>query len=177
MFTNGRARTAGVLLLLLTFAGCDRILPHRSRALPTAAEADSVFAAHGIQGEVSLAGNVVELRVAQAPDQLRRGGALWARVGPYIYLFSPATTDLFEAYPGLAGVRTRTHVEDQEVARALLLRDTMRAGEWVQANNVLAHALREGTTRPSTLEELVRWGERYASFVYNPQFVPADSSR
>ena len=164
-----------VLLLPLLLVGCDRLLP-RARTVPTAAQADSVFRANGIDADVTVAGNVVEVSAAQPESQLRQGGTLWAKVGPYIYLFSPATSQLFDDYPGLAAVRSRTHVGKQEVATALLLRDTMRAGEWRQVTGLLAQALREGTSRPSRLEQLVRWGERFTSYRYNPAFAAEDSS-
>jgi len=164
-----------LVLPILSLVGCDRLLP-RAVTVPTAAQADSVFRAHGIEATVTVSGNVVELDAAQPAIQLERGGALWARVGPYIYLFSPATSQLFDNYPGLAAVRTRTHVGRREVATAQLVRDTMRAGEWRQATGILAQALKEGTYRPSRLEELVRWGERFTTYHYNPAFVPEDSA-
>lgn len=169
------ARLPAALLLIALLAGCDRLWPDRHPDLPTAAAADSLFRAHGVSAEVKVSGNVVEVSARQSAEQLRRGGALWAKVGPYIYLFSPATSALFEEYPAVAAVRTRTLVRDREVASALLTRDTMRAGEWGEVTVVLARALREGTSRPSRLEELVRWGERFTTYRYDPEFAPVDS--
>ena len=170
-----RCTLASLFLLPVMVAGCDRLLP-RASTVPTAAQADSVFRAHGIDAVISVSGNVVEVSASQPGDQLRRGGALWAKVGPYIYLFSPATSDLFEDYPGLAAVRARTHLQQREIARALLVRDTMRAGEWGQVTSLLVQALREGTVKPSRLEDLVRWGERFTTYRYDPAYVPRDSA-
>lgn len=167
-------RAALLPLLLLPVLACERLLPRPAQTVPTAVQADSIFQSHGIHGAVAVRGNVVELSVQQQREQLRRGGQLWAMVGPYIYLFSPATPELFEQYPGLAAVRTRTLVGTEEVARVQVVRDTVRAGEWKQAQALLAQALREGTARPSRLEALVRFGERYATYEYNPAFVPVD---
>lgn len=164
-------------LLLTTAAACDRILPERIEyTLPSAAEADSIFRRNGIHGAIRISGNVVEVTAAQPEEQLRRGGALWARVGPYIYVFSPAAQQIFAEFPGVAGVRARTVLGDTEIASALLVRDTLREGEWPRARAALAAALAEGTQRPSRLEELVRWGEQYTQYQYNERYVP-DAAR
>lgn len=171
-------RVLTALLLITPTAACDRVLPGRiDMTVPTAAQADSIFQAHGIHGSVAISGNVVEVSTSQARDQLQRGGELWARVGPFIYLFSPATTELFGAYPGLAAVRARTLLGDAEVARAQLVRDTMRGGDWRQARLLLAQALREGTARPSRLEALVHFGERFTTYDYSPAWVRPDDER
>ena len=171
-------RVLAALLLVAPLAACDRLLPGRvDMTVPTAAEADSIFQAHGIHGTVAISGNVVEVSATQARDQLQRGGALWARVGPFIYVFSPATAELFTAYPGVAAVRARTLLDDEEVARVQLVRDTLRGGDWQQARRLLAQALREGTARPSRLEALVRFGERFTTYDYNPAWVPPDDER
>lgn len=164
---------AGLLLLLAALAACDRVVPRRLEyTLPTAAQADSVLRSHGIHAAVRISGNVVELTAAQPADQLRRGGALWARVGPYIYVFSPAVQQIFADFPGVAGVRARTVLEETEIASALLVRDTLREGQWPEARALLAAALSEGTTRPTRLEDLVRWGEQHTQFHYHERYVP-----
>lgn len=163
------------LLLMTPVLACDKLLPGRvDMTVPTAAQADSIFQAHGIHGSVVISGNVVELSTRQQREQLQRGGELWARVGPFIYVFSPATITLFEKYPGVAAVRARTLVQDDEVARVQLTRDTLRGGDWRQARLLLAQALREGTERPSRLEELVRFGERFTTYEYSPAYVRPD---
>jgi hypothetical protein len=129
--TNGRTygahpADAGAAPGPAAAAGCDRIMPQRPDL--SAAELDrveQVYAQHGLRAEFRYSGNVLELVVQQPPDQLRRGGPLWARVGPYIYLFSPGTRQLFADHPGLAGVRAITMAGDTEVARALLEREAL----------------------------------------------------
>ena len=122
--------------------------------------------------DIELNGNVAEIRVYQPSDQLRRGGDLWAKVGPYIYLFSEGTRDLFDAYGGLAGVRVITRAPGgREVARALLARDELNDIGWRRALNIAGHARLEGTRRVTRIEELVRWGEDHTTFEYHPDYV------
>src|SRR5690554_4862427 len=102
-------RRGSAALLLCVLTACDRILPDREDpSLPAVEETAQLYERHGIDGEASLSGNVVELRVTQDAAQLRRGGSLWARVGPYIYLFAPATKELFDTWGGVAAVRVIT---------------------------------------------------------------------
>lgn len=168
------ATCRGLLLLgvITAVAACDRIIPQRTDlTLPDPEQVQAVYAAHGLTAEFRYSGNVLELVVQQPADQLRRGGALWARVGPYIYLLSPGTRALFDDYPGIAGVRAITMVGDTEVARALLPRDTLTEIGWRRALNVLGHALEEGTTRPVTMDRLVQFGEQHTHYEYNPDYV------
>jgi hypothetical protein len=122
--------------------------------------------------DVRYSGNVVELVVQQERAQLQRGGQLWARVGPYIYVFSPATRELFETYEGLAGVRAITQADGQEVARVLLLADALNEITWRRARSLLGEALDQGTARPVTMDRLVQFGEQHTTFEYNPAYVP-----
>ncbi|CAN5624599.1 hypothetical protein BH23GEM9_BH23GEM9_27110 [soil metagenome] len=162
-----------LLLLLLTVVGCDRILPQRADlSLPELKQVAQVYAQRGQTAEFRYSGNVLEMVVQQPPDQLRRGGQLWARVGPYIYLFSPGTQELFESHAGLAGVRAITMVGDREVARALLVRGALNEFSWRRSLELLSEALGEGTARPSTMDRLVQFGEQHTQFEYNPAFVP-----
>jgi hypothetical protein len=116
---------------------------------------------------------VVVLRVEQPIAQLRRGGSLWAQVGPYIYLLSPGTRGLLETFPGVAAVRVITYTnQEDEVARAMLVRDTMSDYQWRRSLHLLGLALKEGTAAPSRLTDLVRWGEQYTEFNYSPTYVP-----
>jgi hypothetical protein len=118
-----------------------------------------------------VAGNVAEITIAQSPQQLRRGGRIWAQVGPYIYLFSEPTVSLFRDYGGLAGVRVVTVVGNTEVARALLPRTALNDLTWRRALNVAGRARLEGTERVSLLEDLTRFGEDHTEFEYNPRYT------
>jgi len=159
------------LAIAVLASGCDHL--RREPPVPTAEQAAAFYEnASGLIG-VEVSGNVVEVRIRQPASQLRRGGSLWARVGPYIYLFTPGTRDLFEAYGGVAAVRVITLAPgDVEVARATLKRDALSDILWRRSLNLLGHALEEGTRRPSRLEDLVQWGERYTEYRYNPTYVP-----
>lgn len=139
-------------------------------SLPTAEE---VAAAYQVQGDLSveMSGNVAQISIVQSDRQLRRGGALWAKVGPYIYLFSAETRALFDAYGGLAGVRVVTTSGRREVARALLTRDALNDTTWRRSINISGIARRDGTARPAALDELVRWGEDHTEFEYNSRYV------
>ncbi len=140
--------------------------------VPTAEEVEAHYDYSGTLS-VEIRGNVAEITVTQPTDQLRRGGTLWAKVGPYVLLFSEETRDLFEEFGGLAGVRVVTTTSGgREVARALLARDTLNELTWRRALNIAGRARKEGTRRPSLLEELVRWGEDHAEFEYDPRYVP-----
>jgi hypothetical protein len=122
---------------------------------------------------VEIDGNVAEITVQQPEDQLRRGGPLWAKVGPYIFLFSEGTRDLFEDYPALAGVQVITRAPNRaEVARALLERDKLNRIGWRRAINIAGRARVEGTRRVRAIEELVLWGEEQSTFRYAPAYVP-----
>jgi hypothetical protein len=162
-----------ILVMVLLSAGCDRLLQQRpDLTLPDSSEAAAIFAAHGIQADFRYSGNVLELVVEQPSDQLRRGGPLWARVGPYIYVFSPGTRQLFERYPGVAAVRAITMTGQTEVARAMLVRDTMNEYDWRRARAAVAQALESGTARPGLMDRLVQFGEQHTQYEYNPRFVP-----
>lgn len=140
--------------------------------VPTAEEVESYFAYSG-QLSAEMSGNVAVITVSQDSRQLRRGGVLWAKVGPYVVLFSQETKQLFEDYSGLAAVRVVTKAPgDRTVAEALLARDTLNDLTWRRALNVAGHARTGGTERPSLLDELVRWGEDHTEFEYNPRYVP-----
>lgn len=131
-----------------------------------------LYAAHaGVLG-LEMNGNVVELRVQQPFQQIQRGGSLWARVGPYVYLFTPATRQAFQTFPGVAAVRVMTVLPNgEEVARATLSRDRLSDVRWRRSLNILGRALREGQQSPRRLEELTEWGEDHTDFRYNPDYV------
>ncbi len=155
------------VLLLPLLVGCP---PREAEpVLPTAEEAAARYGAE-VAGEVR--GNLVEIRVPMADHFLRRGGVLWARGGPYFYLFSSATRDLFAEYPDLAAVRVVIHTETgEEIARAELHRHAFTPSQWRQALGLSAIAQRDGTESPRRIEELIHWGEDNTEFQYNPEFT------
>ena len=138
--------------------------------LPTA---DEIEAAYLYSGTLSaeIHGNVAVVTIVQPSRHLRRGGRLWAKVGPYVLIFSKETETLFRDYPGLAGVRAITISSDgPEIARALLARDELSDIKWRRALNISGLARRDGTGRPTLLEDLVEWGEDHTEFEYNPKY-------
>lgn len=138
--------------------------------MPSAEEVEALYTSTS-RLSVEMSGNVAEVTVVQDAQQLRRGGSLWARVGPYIYLFSDATRDAFVQYNGLAAVRVITVAPGgTEVARATLLRGTLNELTWRRALNISGLARRDGTEQLTLLEDLVRWGEDRSEFEYNPRY-------
>ena len=163
---NHRAILA--MSLILAPLGCEEV----DLSLPSDSEAGAYYASSS-DLTVRVSGNIVEVMVDQPIRQVRRGGSLWAKVGPYIYLFSDQTETLLRTYPGLSGVRviTRTGSNNVEVARAFLHRDSLNELTWRRARNIAGKARMEGTRRPSLLEELVEWGQDHTEFGYNEEFV------
>ena len=155
-------------LLALSAGACQE--PDLS--LPTTSEAQAYFA-DTQRVTVEVGGNVAVVTVEQPFQQLRRGGTLWAKVGPYIYLFSGATEQLFQDFDGLAAVRvtTRTGSLKERVATALLARDGLNDLTWRRARNIAGRARLEGTAQPSLLEDLVIWGEDHTEFEYSARWV------
>jgi hypothetical protein len=139
-------------------------------SVPSSSEVEAAYIYNG-DLSATMKGNVAEITIVQAARQLRRGGTLWAKVGPYVLLFSEETEGLFRDFPGLAGIRVVTVSSDgPEVARALLSRDSLNDITWRRAIYIAALARRDGTRRPTLLEELVEWGEDHTVFTYNPRF-------
>jgi hypothetical protein len=139
--------------------------------IPSESAVEEVFQYDGSLS-ASINGNVVEVTITQPERQLRRGGTLWAKVGPYVLLFSEESEALFRDYPGLAGIRVITTVPGGvEVARALLPRDGLNDLTWRRALNISGLARRDGTRRPTLLENLVRWGEDHTEYTYNPRYI------
>lgn len=165
-------RSATFVLLCLLMPACDRILPQREADMPPVDSVSAIYTRNGQTGEVTLDGRVVEFRARQDPTQLQRGGTLWARVGPYIYLFTPATREVFDTYEGVSAVRVVTTANGREVARATLARGELSDVLWRRSLNILGRALAEGTQKPRILEELVEWGEDHTEYRYDPAFVP-----
>ncbi len=154
--------------LILAPLACEEV----DLALPSESEAEAHYA-NSSDLSVRLSGNVVEVTVDQPLRQVRRGGSLWAKVGPYIYLFTDETESLLREYPGVSGVRviTRTGRSNAEVARAFLHRDSLNELTWRRARNIAGKARTEGTRRPALLEELVDWGQAHTEFGYSQDFV------
>lgn len=142
-------------------------------AVPTAAEVESHYSSvTDLTAEIR--GNVAAITVVQSANQLRRGGSLWARVGPYIYLFTEETYELFEAYPGLAAVRVSTQTAGGvPVANAMLARDELSGVLWRRSLNIAGQARRDGTASPARLEDLIDWGEEHTEFEYSPRYNPS----
>lgn len=162
-----RLVAAGVLALAL--GGCKQ----KPRPVPTAAEVRSYYDYKG-RMKVDMNGNVAEITVDQPVDQLRKGGTIWAKVGPYIFLFTNDTEKLFQDYTGLAGVRVITKLTPgrHEIARAMLPRDTLSDITWKRSLHIAALARKEGTDDPARMADLIQWGEDHTRFKYNPRYVP-----
>ncbi len=156
------------LVLALATAGCAKA---PELALPTSEEIESHYSSDtALEAEIN--GNVAEISVQQAAGQLRRGGTLWAKVGPYIYLFSKETRQLFEDYPGLAAVRVITRTASgAEISNALLARDELSDILWRRSLNISGLARRDGTEHPGLLEDLIRWGEEHTEHEYNRRYT------
>lgn len=165
--SRGRGIPTLGLLLIGLLPGCEA----RDLTVPTAGDVEDAFTYEGALS-VSMKGNVAEVTVSQPEQHLRRGGSLWAKVGPYIILFSEESENLFRSYPGLAAIRVVTTTSGgAEVGRALLPRDTLNDLTWRRALNIAGQARRDGTRRPTLLENLVRWGEDHTEFEYNPRYT------
>lgn len=136
-------------------------------------DADAVEAYYDYGGslEAEIVGNVAVVSVTQSAQQIRRGGKLWAKVGPYIFLFSDETQRLFADHSGLAAVRVVTRVGDSEVANAILSREELSDVLWRRALNISGRARRDGTSQMTLLEDLVAWGEDHTEFQYNERFT------
>ncbi|MFQ5747162.1 MAG: hypothetical protein ACE5HF_08095 [Gemmatimonadota bacterium] len=163
---RGTAVALALALALGAAGGC------REKAALTLPRPDDLEGLYGSGAEVTLNGNVVDVHVVQDARQLRRGGNLWAKVGPYIYLFSPQTRDLFAGYTGVGGVRVRTFdPQGRLVAEALLERGALNGFTWNKALNLVGKARLEGSRRPGYMENLVRYGEDLAEHEYSPRYV------
>lgn len=161
---KGRARR---LSILLAAAICTPGCTVEESRLPTAEELSGLY---GGDAELHMNGNVVDVQVSQDPAQIRHGGTLWAKVGPYIFLFSPQTQEVFERFPAVAAVRVKTFADRVQLAEAMLRRDELNSVTWREANRRVAKARLEGTRSPGHLEALVRYGEDHTEFEYAPRF-------
>lgn len=163
-------RTRSGALALTAAAALAGCVQPSELSLPSPDEVEGYYEYDaGLSAEVK--GNVATITVVQDAQQIRRGGSLWAKVGPYVFLFTEETQALFTDHPGLAGVRVVTRVGDADVASALLARDELSDVLWRRGLNIAGRARRDGSTRVTLLEELVRWGESHTEFEYNSRFV------
>lgn len=162
-------RTIALVIAIASAAGgCEA----PDLTLPSEGEVAAYYAT-AAGANVTLNGNVVEVRVPQSQRDVRRGGSLWAKVGPYIYLFTDDTQSLVHDFSGVAGVRVITHTDggQVELARAFLHRDALTDILWRRSLNIAGRARRDGTTRPSLMEALVIWGEDHTDYRYNPRYA------
>ena len=155
--------------LILGALGCEEEV---NLALPSASEVEAHYASSS-DLSVRVTGNIVEISVAQSQRQVIRGGSLWVKVGPYIYLFTEETETLLQEFPALSGVRviTETGRNSAEVARAFLHREELNEITWRRAKNIAGKARTDGTRRPVLLEDLVQWGQEHTEFEYSEEFV------
>ena len=167
--TNMNAGTHRVVLAAVVLA-CGGCQEPADLAVPSASEVTEYYTYDGrLSAEVT--GNVATVSVSQDPQLLRRGGSLWAKLGPYVFVFSDETHQLFLDYPGLAGVRVVTTVGGAQVASALLARGTLSDVLWRRSLNIAGKARRDGTERVTLLQDLVRWGEDRTEYEYNPRYT------
>lgn len=169
-FRRGGRAVLATLILLAVAAACD---PGGApdHPVPSASEIEPLYQyAGGL--EVEISGNVAQITVRFDPAEFERGGNLWAKAFPFIFLYSPATRDAFQEHPGLGGVRViGQHPNGDIVAQALLSRGVLNEITWRRAINIAGRARQEGTTRPALMQELVRWGEDHSEFEYNPRYI------
>lgn len=160
-------RVAAVLVAALAASACSAA---GGRALPSE---EDVLSYYTTEREVraEIVGNVAVLSVAQDAQQLRRGGNLWAKVGPYVFLFSEETKQLLEDYEGLGGVRVTTTVGRAEVASALLAHAELNDVLWARSLNIAGKARLGGTNRMTLVEDLVDWGEAHTEYTYNETYT------
>lgn len=160
--------TAVALAAALPLSGCG---DPKEVAVPDATAVESYYTIP-VRAEFGMNGNVAEVEVWQSADHLRRGGALWAKMGPYFYLFTDATRDLFEDYDGLAAVRVITRAPGGiEVARATLHRDRLNDLTWKRALNVAGNARLHGGDKLGLLQNLVSFGEDHTEYRYNADYT------
>lgn len=168
---SSRTSLPSTLVLLLVTLGAAACVEKRVPLAPTADQVESYYSIPA-RFEISMNGNVAEIDVWQPWDQLERGGTLWAKLGPYIYLFTPATRDLMVDFDGLAAVRVTTRSPSGErIARATLARDTLNALTWKRALNVAGKARQGGGRKVGLLSDLVEYGEDHTRYEYNPRFI------
>ena len=165
---NGVLWAAPVLALALLPA-CE--MEEEQHPVPAAQEVEALYQYTG-ELSVEMSGNVAVVDVSIDPVQYERGGDLWAKAFPYIFVFSGGTRDAFDQHPGLGGVRVRArHPNGDIMSQALLSREVLTQLTWNRALRVATAAQREGTERPAAMRDLVDWGEDHTEFEYNPDYI------
>lgn len=168
------ARAAAAFALLASTALLGACIERPELTIPTAEQVASYYSS-ATELSAEIRGNLASITVVQSATQLRRGGSLWAKVGPYVYLFSDETRQLFEDFPGLAAVRVSTRTAGGvAVASATLTRDELPDILWRRSLNIAGQARRDGTARPALLEDLIRWGEEHTEHEYSQRYNPTD---
>jgi hypothetical protein len=157
------------LLALTLLAACE--LEEEELPVPSAAEVQAYYEWEG-ELSVEISGNVAQVTVVFDPQEYQRGGDLWAKAFPYIFVFSPGTRTALQEHRGLGGVRViARHPNGDTVAQALLSREALTEVTWQRAVNIAGRARQEGTERPARMQDLVEWGEDYTDFEYNPSYI------
>jgi hypothetical protein len=157
--------------LLASLPGCDALSRPEAHAAPSAERIRALFEYEG-ELAVEMSGNVAQVTVVVDPVTYARGGHLWARAVPFLFLFSPAAREAFEENPGLGGLRVITrHPNGDWMARAMVSREVLSSRDWDLAVSLAGRARRDATERPGRMLELVRWGEDRADFEYNPDYI------
>jgi hypothetical protein len=159
-----------VLILSLSFAlwGCERegVLP-----LPSAEDLASYYEFAG-DLTVAMSGNVPQVTVTVSREEYARGGELWAKAFPYLFLFTPGTRRLFDEHPGVGGVRVITRYDDGSlVAQALLEKEDTDLGDWNRALSAALAARQDGSRFPLLMDDLVKIGEEMTDFEYDLENV------
>ncbi len=156
-----------MVLVTMAATGCDG--PDLPPPPPAEVVADYYKTPAGL--EVTLDGRTVEIEVTQSDRQLRRGGTLWAKVGPYVFLFTEESQALFRDHAGVQGIRVTTrNSAGRMVATALLRRGALTEVQWQRALNIAGRARKDGTAQMTLLEDLVDWGEEHTEFEYDTRF-------
>jgi hypothetical protein len=138
---------------------------------PAAAELRGYYTWQG-GVEIEITGNVARVTVVVDPAPYERGGDLWLKGLPYLFLFSQGTKDALDEHPGLGGVRVVTrHPNGDVIAQALLDREGMTEYRWRQALHLAGRARQEATERPGRMRDLVEWGEDWTEFEYNSRYI------
>ncbi len=163
------SRWLAPIVTLLLVSGC---LPEEpEHPVPAAAEIEPHYVWEG-PVNVEMSGNVAQVSVTVDPGDFARGGDLWAKAFPYIFIFSPGTQAAFDENPGLGGVRVLVrHPNGDVVSQALLSREVLTDLTWNRALNISKEAREHGTERPARMQDLVRWGEDHTEFEYNPTYI------
>lgn len=152
----------GSLWFALILSSCDQA---HSPSLPSLEVAATRY---GKEQEVRLNGNVLEV-FATIPNSHLRGGSLWLKAGPYFFVFSSATKEMFDTYDGLAAVRVVTRNESsEELARAMITRDALTAGRFEHGMRRAALAQAKGTEKPGIVRDLVHWSEDHVTEYHYP---------